>query len=98
MCAEPEATKYVPGIGTTGTGAPRALYFGLSVRIGYRPMLLGRQIMTAITSMMIQISINTIIPQMTGQSGDRLVGYNCKTKFTLVACFVHVLILAFVKA
>ena len=76
---KPEVTKYVPGIGTTGTGAPRALYLGLSVRIGYRPMLFGRHMMTAITSIIIQISMNTIIPQITAQSGDRLVGYNCKT-------------------
>jgi len=69
-------------MGTTGMGAPRAVYLGLSVRIGYRAMLLGRQMMTAITSIMIQTSMKTVMPQITPQSGLRFCGFIHKGKNT----------------
>ena len=62
---------YLPGIGTTGIGAPSDLYLGLSARTGNLPMLFGRHMITAITSIMIHTSMNTIMPQITAQSGDR---------------------------
>lgn len=76
------SSLFLPGMGTTGMGAPRAVYLGLSVRIGYRAMLLGRQMMTAITSIMIQTSMKTVMPQITPQSGLRFCGFIHKGKNT----------------
>lgn len=84
LCDRPQVKRYIPGMGTTGMGAPSALYLGLSVRIGYLPMLLGRHIITAITSIIIQTSMNTVMPQITAQSGDRLVGW--KNKNVFISC------------
>ena len=73
-CKKKKAAFSSPGIGTTGMGAPSAAYLGLSARIGYRPMLLGRQMMTAMTSIMMHTSMKTVIPQITAQSGFKFCG------------------------
>jgi hypothetical protein len=64
----------MPGIGTTGIGAPRLLYFGRKALNEYRPKFLGLHIMVAITNITTQINMKAVRPYIINQFGDRFSG------------------------